>query len=548
MSLRGPSLSNFLKEGSRHYQGVEEAVFRCIEACGQLARTVSSAYGPNGLNKMVINHLEKLFVTNDASTVISQLDVQHPAAKLLVMASQMQEKEVGDGTNFVVMFAGALLGNSEDLIRTGLTPVEVVEGYELALKKTLEILPNLTAYEIKDTHHDVQVMKGVRTAIMSKQLGQEDFLADLVVKACISIYPEKSASFNVDNVRVCKILGSGVEKSCVIQGMVFKRQIEGDVTKAKDAKVAVYTCAVDSMQTETKGTVLIKTASELRNFSRGEENLLESQIKAIADAGAKVVVSGGKIGDMALHYLNKYGIMAVRLMSKFDVRRVCRVVGATPLPKLTAPTPEDLGLCDSVYVDEIGETPVIVFRQEGQESRIATIVVRGSTDSLMDDIERAIDDGVNAFKAITRDGRLVPGAGATEMELACEVTSYAETLPGLEQYAVKKFAEALECVPKALVENAGVGRPMDVLSKLYAAHNEGKKYFGFDIEPEQVSGGTKDAVEAGVLDLYLTKFWGLQYATRAATTVLKVDQIIMSKPAGGPKAPKQAGGDWDEDK
>lgn len=199
----------------------------------------------------------------------------------------------------------------------------------------MEILSTLVVHEVKDVRNEEEVKRGMRTAIMSKQYGNEDFLATLVTQACISIMPEKT-TFNVDNVRVCKVLGSGLDNSQVVQGMVFKRQVEGDIIKKTNAKIAVYTCAVDITQTETKGTVLIKTADELMKFSRGEESLLESQIKAIADSGAEVVVSGGKFGDMALHYINKYNLMAVRIPSKFDIRRLCKTVGATAFSKLVS--------------------------------------------------------------------------------------------------------------------------------------------------------------------------------------------------------------------
>lgn len=215
----------------------------------------------------------------------------------------------------------------------GVTTSEIVEGYEAALEKALEVLSTLVVYEVKDYRDRAQVERGIKAAIMSKQLGNEDLLTTLVSQACISILPENT-TFNVDNVRVCKILGAGLNSSQVVQGMVFRRQVEGDITRKLKAKIAIYTCAVDVIQTETKGTVLIKSADELMKFSRGEESLLEAQIKAIADTGADVVVSGGKFGDMALHYLNKYNLMGVRLPSKFDLRRLCKAVGATALSKL----------------------------------------------------------------------------------------------------------------------------------------------------------------------------------------------------------------------
>jgi len=538
---RAPGLAQMLKDGAKHYSGLDEAVYRNIDACKQLAVTVKSAFGPRGLNKMVINHLEKLFVTNDAATIIRELDVEHPAAKLIVLASHMQEQEVGDGTNFVIVFAGALLEAAEELLRMGLTAAEVTDGYEKALKKSLEILPSLSCYEVKDFRDESQVLKAIRASVMSKQYGNEDFLAKLITQACVAVLPEKT-TFNVDNVRVCKILGSGVHKSDVLQGMVFTRQVEGDVAKKTDAKVAVYSCPFDSMQTETKGTVLIHSAAELMNFNRGEETLLEEQIKAIADVGVNVVVAAGKFGEMTLHFLNKFDIMAVRLNSKWDLRRLCKVIGATVLPKMTVPTREELGHCDNVYVSEVGETSVVIFKQDGSESRISTILIRGATDNYMDDIERAIDDGVNTFKGITRDGRFVPGAGAVEIELAKEVTSFGETCPGLEQYAIKKFAESLEAIPKALAENAGM-KSSEVITKLYAAHQEAKKCYGVDIE--NVEEAVNDSEKSGILDLFLNKYWALKFSVNAACTVLKVDQVFMSKPAGGPK-PK-TNQNWDED-
>ncbi|XP_052376105.1 T-complex protein 1 subunit theta isoform X2 [Oncorhynchus keta] len=558
---KAPGFAQMLKDGAKHYSGLEEAVFRNIQACKELAQTTRTAYGPNGMNKMVINHLEKLFVTNDAATILRELEVQHPAAKMVVMASHMQEQEVGDGTNFVLVFAGALLELAEELLRMGLSVSEVIEGYELAMKKSLELLPECVCASAKNLHDVEEATAMIRPAVMSKQYGNEDFLANLIAQACVSIFPE-SGNFSVDNVRVCKILGCGLTSSSVLHGMVFKKETEGDVTSIKDSKIAVFSCPFDCMVTETKGTVLINNAEELLNFSKGEEDMMEAQVKSIAEAGANVVVTGGKVADMALHYANKYQLMVVRLNSKWDLRRLCKTVGAVALPRLTPPTPEEMGHCDSVYLDEVGDTQVVVFKHEKEDGAISlsfsfhlssssekedgaisTLVIRGSTDNRMDDIERAIDDGVNTFKVLVRDKRLVPGAGATEIELARQITSYGESCPGLEQYAIKKFAEAFEAVPRALAENSGI-KGNELISKLYAVHHEGNKNMGFDIEGEGAA--LKDMLEAGILEPFLVKHWGIKLATNAAITVLRVDQIIMAKPAGGPKAPTGKK-DWDED-
>ncbi|XP_042313063.1 T-complex protein 1 subunit theta isoform X1 [Sceloporus undulatus] len=461
---------------------------------------------------------------------------------MIVMASHMQEQEVGDGTNFVLVFAGALMEHAEELLRMGLSVSEVIEGYEKASKKALEILPDLVCCSAKNLRDVEEVASLLQTSIMSKHCGNEVFLTKLITEACVSIFPE-SGHFNVDNIRVCKILGSGIYASTILHGMVFKKETEGDITSVKNAKIAVYSCPFDGMIMETKGTVLIKNAEELTTFSKGEENLMELQVKAIADAGANVVVTGGKVADMALHYANKYKLMLIRLNSKWDLRRLCKTVSATALPRLTPPNLEELGHCDSVHLSEVGETQVVVFKHDKEDGAISTIVIRGSTENLMDDVERAVDDGVNTFKVLTRDKRLVPGGGATEIELAKQITSYGETCPGLDQYAIKKFAEAFEAIPRALAENSGV-KGNELISKLYAVHQEGNKNVGFDIEAEAAA--VKDMLEAGVLDTYLGKYWAIKLATNAAVTVLRVDQIIMAKAAGGPKAPK-APENWDKD-
>ncbi|XP_075245222.1 T-complex protein 1 subunit theta-like [Convolutriloba macropyga] len=551
-----PGFASMLKDGAKHYQGLDEAVYRNIEACKELAKTTRSAFGPNGMNKIVINHIEKLFVTSDTATILSELEVQHPAAKLLVLASQQQEKECGDGTNLVLILAGALLEEAEELLRMGLSPTEVIEGYEKAMDKALEYLGELKGNPVQNLRDETEVARAVNTSVCSKQYGYEDFLSELIAKACISSLPADKMHFNVDHVRICKILGSSLLSSEVCKGMVFKRETETTRDEAVNAKVAVYSCPIELLSTETKGTVLINNAEELKSFSKGEENAIEQRIKDIVDSGVEVVVAGGKVHELALHYLNLNNILVVRVPSKFDLRRVARVTKSTILTQLVRPSPEDIGFINSCYLTEIGETNCVVMKQTDEDSKIATIIIRGSTDSLMDDVERAIDDGVNTFKALTRDASSVPGAGAAEISLALKLQKHAETCPGMEQYSIKKFADALEAVPKALAENCGV-KSAEVLSQLYAAHQAGGFSTGVDIEselpsvtdtnkPSAPSGGDSVSSLAPIRDSYYVKWWALKFATKAACTVLQVDQIIMAKPAGGPKA-KGPQGDNDDD-
>lgn len=445
--------------------------------------------GPYGRNKIIINHLQKMTLTSDAATILKELDVVHPAAKLLVMASQQQEAEMGDATNLVIILAGELLRKAEDLLRMGLKTADIVTGYERAQAYALEALEELVVDKVGDIRDQAELSKAIRTVVASKQNGNEDFLADLVAEAVLDVLPKNPANFNVDNIRVVKIMGGSLDQSRVVKGMVFPKEPNGAVKKAKKAKVGVYSCPIDNSQTETKGTVLLHNAKEMVDFTKGEEAQLETAIKELHQAGLRVVIAGSTVGDLAMHYLNRYDILVLKVQSKFELRRICRVVGATPLARLGAPMPDEMGSVDVVETLEIGGDRVTVFRQEDEVTRTATLVLRGATQNHLDDVERAVDDGVNVVKSITKDPRLVPGAGATELQLVERIQAQADKTAGLAQYSIRKFGEAFEVVPRTIAESAGLDAT-EVLSKLYTAHHKRDDWTtGVDIEvgyPPQV--------------------------------------------------------------
>jgi T-complex protein 1 subunit theta len=428
-------------------------------------------------------------------------------------------------------------------------------------------LADLEVDRLKELRSQTELSKALRTVVASKQSGTEDILAGLVAEAVLAVLPKNPLNFNVDNVRVVKIMGGSLEQSRVVRGMVFGREPDGIVKSARKAKVGVFSCPIDIGQTETKGTVLLKNAQEMMDYTKGEEERLETAIKELYDSGLRVVVAGSSVGDLALHYLNKFNILVIKILSKFELRRLCRVVGATPLARLGAPMPDEMGSVDVVETTEIGGDRVTVFRQEEANAvtRTATIVLRGATQNHLDDVERAIDDGVNVVKAITKDPRLVPGAGATEIQLVERISNFADKTPGLPQYAIRKYAEAFEVIPRTLAESAGLDAT-EVLSRLYTAHHrsepagqssseeddgsssdEEEPYWttGVDLEIGS-SSGTLDAVEEGILDLMATKSWAIRLASESARTVLSVDQIIVARQAGGPKPPGP-NANWDED-
>ena len=518
-----------LKDGHKHLSGLDEAVLKNIEACKQLSEITRTSMGPNGMNKMVINHLGKLFVTNDCHTIMTELEVTHPAAKMLVLAAQSQQAEIGDGTNLVITLAGELLAQAEELLKDGLHTSEVIEGYNKANAMALEhleslVLPGSDKVDVRDLE---AVTKRLKCTIASKQYGFEDVLAPLVAKACIAVCPENQANFNVDNVRVAKILGSSLYDSSVVSGVIVQRPTEGSVNHLKDVKVAVFGQGVEASSTETKGTVLIESAEQLKGYSRTEEDQMETYIKSIYDAGARVVVSGSSISEMALHFLERYGMMVIKIVSKFELRRFCKVIGASSVVKAVQPRPEELGYVSAIDVEEIGGRRVIVAKQEAGTG-VTTVVLRAATQNMMDDVERAIDDGINTYKAMCKDARLTAGAGAPEIEIASRLAAAARKETGLAQYAIQKYATSLELVPRILAENSGADAT-DVVSQLYAGHAAGDQNVGVDIE----NGCVADMSGKDVADLYTVKHWAMKLATDAVTTVLRVDQIIMSKQAHG---------------
>lgn len=509
-----------------------------IDAGKAIANMVRTSLGPNGMNKLVVNHLEKIIVTSDCATIVRELEVAHPAAKMLSLAAEMQESEHGDNTNFVLSFGGELLKLAEDLLKDGLHTAEIVSGYQRAYEKTLEILPELVVGEVQNVRDPAELTKYIRTVLGTKQYGYEDFLTELAVGACLTTLSPtaKNPRLNTDSVRIAKLKGGNLLQSSLVKGMVLLRDCEGTIKKVEAAKVIVFGCGIESSATEAKGTVLLKNAEELMNYNKSEEKKMEEIIESIAACGVKCVIANGSISEMAMHFLEKYKLMVMKVQSKFDLRRLCLALGATAVGRLGPCTPEEMGECSSIEVKEVGGRKVTVLNQLlDEDTSVATIVVRASTENLLNDVERALDDGIHAFKTLLVDRRVLPGAGAVELELSKRLKAFADEDQGLDQYAMRKFAEAFDVVPRTLAENSGC----DPTNLMHALHNShlavGTANMGFDIT-ELVPA---DATKMGVFDIYATKANALRLAVDAAITVLKVDQIVMSKPAGGPKGPKR---------
>ncbi|KAG5555565.1 hypothetical protein RHGRI_006269 [Rhododendron griersonianum] len=444
------------------------------------------------------------------------------------------------------------VANEHDVQQTPVARTLVLAGKAQKEEMTIEILDELVEQGVRIKEEVIVQMKAT---VASKQFGQEDILCSLIADACIHVYPQNPANFNVDNVRVAKLLGGGLHDCTIVRGMVLKTDAVGYIQQVEKAKVVVFSGGVDTSATETKGTMQIHSAEQvnsrgswntdayliqillgwylsflyakfswrtlllaicvflLEKYSKTEAAKVEELIKAVAESGAKVVVSGGAVGEMALHFCERYKLMVLKISSKFELQRFCRTTGAVAILKLGRPNPNDLGYVYSVSVEEIGGVRVTVVKNEGGNS-VSTVVLQGSTDSILDDLERAVDDGVNTYKAMCRKSRMVPGAAATEVELTRKLKEFSFSETALYQFAIDKFAESFE--------NAGPNA-MEIISSLYAEHASGNSKVRIDLE----EGICEDVSDMNIRDLHDTKFFALIHAADAACTALWVDQVTV---------------------
>ena len=522
-------LNSLLKSGYRTFKGKNQTFFKNAEAIEDMASMTRTSLGQNGNYKYIINMHDKLFLTKDTNVMANELEINHPAVNVLVDALKAQSQEQGDGTNFVVTFGGELMKYASKLVTEGLEIAAISEGFEKAYNKTMELLDKAETYKVSDVTNLEDATKFIKPVIGSKLVhGQEEFLAPLVAQACINVVPKEKEKFDVDNVRVAKILGGNLMKSEVIKGMLVVRKTEGSVISCEKCNVGVYNCEFTTKGAETNDQVVFKTADELLNYTKSEEEHMEKIIKEIVDSGVKCVITGGAISNLAIHYLDKYGVMAFRTMSKFELRRIARSIGATLLVKLGAPTKEEMGYADEIKLTEVSSQKCILIRRDSENNKISTVVLRGTTNDMLDNLERVVNCGVNAYRAVCKSPVFVAGAGAIDMYLSQKIVEYTREVKSLDQYAIEAFGEAFEVIPRTIMENSGIN-VNEKLSTL-RAKNSRNPNMGINIK----TGDIEDAFQLGVLDHLETKRWSIKHAYNSIRTIIKIDQIIVAKPAGGP--------------
>nr|UXY87158.1 chaperonin-containing-TCP1 theta subunit [Cryptomonas sp.] len=523
-NVNSEMLSPILQEGAKILTGLEQVLFKNIKACSLLKKLISSSFGPDGLNKVLIQKTGKTIVTSDTVTILDNLEHIHPSAKIIALSSLAQEQESGDSAGFVILLATELLNKSYDLIKQGFSISKIIESFEEAQDISLDILETLAEHKVVDISDIKMVASLLSLFVDFGHPGLQCYLAPQIAYACVkSAFPEIK-KFSPDNVRVIKILGGNFDQTKTIMGTVVIKDSEGAIKLVNKAIIAIFVCDFGISLPETKSSIMFKSAKEILCYNDDESYNIEEKIKKMSKIGVNVIVSTG-FCDVSLFYLNKYKIMAIKIQSRFDLRRIARTCNSIILAKFKIPLMNELGKCDMVSVRAFGLQRVIVFQQEYSQNKIFTIIARSNSTIMLDNIERTVHRTTSVFKLLTRDSRFLPGAGACEIEICRRLTSFAsKNYSGYKQYIIKKFAESFEIIPCTLIENND--QPINkTLSALHRRHADGNYFEGININKSSFV----NVKEAGIWDSYTSKYWAIKHAIEASLTVLTTSQIIMAK-------------------
>ena len=512
-----------LPEGTNRLLG-RDAQRTNILAGKVLAETVRTTLGPKGMDKMLVDTLGDIVVTNDGVTILKEMDIEHPAAKMLVEVAKTQEDEVGDGTTTAVIIAGELLKKSESLLDSDIHPTIIAMGYRKAAEKAQEILEDIC---IEDISRDMLINVAM-TAMTGKGTEKaREPLANLVVDAVQQV--EVDGDVDTDQIKIEKKEGTVVEDSTLVEGVIVdkERVHAGMPSKIENAKIALLNAPLEVKETEVDAEIRITDPAQMQAFIEQEENMIKDMVNKVVDAGANVLFAQKGIDDLAQHYLSKAGVLAVRRVKKSDIEKLSKATGATVVSNFEDLTGDDLGDAGIVEERKISGDDMI-FVEECKAAKAVTLFLRGSTKHVVDEIERAIEDAIGVIAATIEDGKVVAGGGAPEIAMAKKLKDFAESISGREQLAINAFAESLEVVPKTLAENAGLDS-IDSLVDLRAAH-ENSPYMGLNV----FDGNVMDMKEAGVIEPKRVKKQAIQSASEAAEMILRIDDVIASTGGGQP--------------
>ncbi|TKX71757.1 MULTISPECIES: thermosome subunit alpha [Halorubrum] len=509
-----------LSEESQRTSG-KDAQNMNITAGKAVAESVRTTLGPKGMDKMLVDSGGSVVVTNDGVTILKEMDIDHPAANMIVEVSETQEEEVGDGTTSAVVVAGELLDQAEELLDQDIHATTLAQGYRQAAEKAKEILDE-EAIDVSADDYDTLV-EIAETAMTGKGAeNSKDLLAELVVDAVLAVQDDDG--IDTENVSVEKVVGSSIDQSELVEGVIVdKERVDENMPFAvEDADVALFDGAIEVKETEIDAEVNVTDPDQLQQFLDQEEEQLREMVDHLTDIGADVVFVGDGIDDMAQHYLAQEGILAVRRAKSGDLNRLARATGGRVVSNLDDIESDDLGFAGSVAQKDIGGDERI-FVEDVEEAKSVTLILRGGTEHVVDEVERAIDDSLGVVRTTLLDGQVLPGGGAPEAELALQLRDFADSVGGREQLAVEAFADALEVVPRTLAENAGLD-PIDSLVDLRSRHDGGEFGAGLDA----YTGDVIDMEAEGVVEPLRVKTQAIESATEAAVMILRIDDVIAA--------------------
>ncbi|WP_130499789.1 thermosome subunit alpha [Natrinema hispanicum] len=509
-----------LSEDSQRTSG-EDAQSMNVQAGKAVAESVRTTLGPKGMDKMLVDSSGNVIVTNDGVTLLSEMEIDHPAADMIVEVAETQEEEVGDGTTSAVVISGELLSQAEDLLDQDIHATTLAQGYREAAEEAIDALEEIAIDVDED---DTDVLEQIAATAMTGKGAEsaKDLLSELVVDAVRAVADDDGV--DTDNIKVEKVVGGSIENSELVEGVIVdkERVSENMPYFAEDANVAIVDGDLEIKETEIDAEVNVTDPDQLEQFLEQEEAQLREMAEQVADAGADVVFVDGGIDDMAQHYLAKEGIIAVRRVKSSDQSQLARATGATPVSSVDDLTEDDLGVAGSVAQKEIAGDQRI-FVEDVDDAQAVTLILRGGTEHVIDEIDRAIEDSLGVVRTTIEDGKVLAGGGAPEIDLSLALRDYADSVGGREQLAVEAFADALEVIPRTLAENAGLD-PIDSLVELRSAHDGGDTGAGLDA----YTGDTIDMDAEGVYEPLRVKTQAIESATEAAVMLLRIDDVIAA--------------------
>jgi len=527
-----------LREGASRSRG-QEAQHANIMAAQIVAESVKSALGPRGMDKMLVDSFGDVTITSDGRTVLDEMDIQHPAAKMMVEVAKTQDDEVGDGTTTSVIIAGELLAKAETLIEKNVHPTVIIDGYRKAAKKALETLEKI-AIKVSPTDKTA-IKKAAMTSMASKLVaGSREYLGEIATSAVLQVAVKSGAGYkaDIDNIKVEKKPGESLTDTKLINGVVLDKEVvhSGMPKRVEKAKIALIDTALEIEKTEFDAKINIESPEQMDAFLKQEENMIKDMVEKLVTKDANVILCQKGIDDLAQHFLSRKGILAVRRVKKSDMEALAKATGAKVVTNLNDLSNKDLGYAQLVEERKIGDDKMTFI--EGCKNPLAvTILIRGGTERIVDEADRSLHDALCVVGDIVEEPKILAGGGAPEMEVAKVLKEYAESLPGREQLAVMQFAEALEVIPTTLAENAGLD-PIDIISELRAMHEKGKVWAGVDVDTGKVG----DMEKSGVFEPIAVKKQIIKSCSEAASLILKIDDVIASGKMKTPPMPPGGGG------